>query len=70
MPAEVRLFDSAAFGKSTVGDKKVFKKEVVSTSDAKYKDFDISTAVQSYEISGKHIYEFPRDEGELVPEIF
>ena len=70
LPVEITLFDGSASGKKTVGDKKVFKKEVVSTSDSKYKDFDVSTAVQGYEILGKHIYEFPRDEGELVPEIF
>jgi hypothetical protein len=70
LPVEITLFDGSASGKKTVGDKKVFKKEVVSTSDSKYKDFDLSTAVQGYEILGKHIYEFPRDEGELVPEIF
>ena len=36
----------------------------------KYKDFDVTTAVQSYDILGKHLYEFPRSEGETIPEIF
>lgn len=50
--------------------KRDLNKDVVSTSDAKYKDFDPSTAVQTYDIIGKHISEFPREETEAVPEIF
>jgi len=53
-----------------VGDKKIFRKEVLSTSDSKYKNFDISTAIQTYDILGKHISEFPRGEEEAIPEIF
>lgn len=44
-------------------------KVVVSHSDSKYEDFDPDTAVQTYDIIGKHISEFKRDEGENVPEI-
>lgn len=57
-------------GMGVIGDKKIFKKEVVSTSDSKYKDFDISTAIQTYDILGKHLSEFPRSDDEMIPEIF
>ena len=38
--------------------------------DGQYKDFDTTTAVQTYEVLGKHLYEFMRSEEESIPEIF
>lgn len=72
LPIEIRLYDSQRpnSGSSIVGDKKLFKKDIVSKSDSKYVNFDSSTAVQTHQILGKHISEFPREEGETVPEIF
>ena len=72
-PEEIKQWESRkSLGETSrvVGDKKTIKKDVVSTSDSKYKDFDISKAVQSYDISGKHIYEFPKSEGEIIPDVF
>jgi hypothetical protein len=72
LPIEIRLYDSQQpnSGNNVVGDKKLFKKDIVSKSDSKYMNFDSSTAVQTHQILGKHISEFPREEGETVPEIF
>lgn len=56
--------------KYVVSDKKLFKKVIVSTSDSKYRKFDSEAAVQTYDIIGKHISEFKRADGDLVPEIF
>lgn len=72
LPTEIRLYDSQRPTPSTsiVGVKKQFTKDVLSTSNEKYKEFDATQAVQTYEIFGKHISEFPREEGESVPEVF
>lgn len=73
MPVEVKVAQTKKThgeGSSIVGDKKVITKDVVSTSDSKYKDFDISTAIQTYDILGKHLYEFPKSEGEIIPDVF
>jgi hypothetical protein len=72
LPEEIGFFEieKPKAKVSIVGTKKMFTKDVISTSNAKYKNFDVSTAVQTYEIYGKHISEFKREEGELVPEVF
>jgi hypothetical protein len=72
LPSEVKMHDhdKNKSGASVVGDKKEIRKVVVSISDAKYKDFDISTAVQTYDIYGKHIAEFVRDENDIIPDVF
>lgn len=74
LPAEIKLCDAGRHGgekkASVVGVKKGFKKDVVSCSESKYKNFDVTTAVQTYDILGKHISEFPREEPEVIPEIF
>ena len=72
-PEEIKLFEakkcSVAEG-PVVGDMKVITKDVVSRSDSKYKDFDVTKAVQTYDILGKHLYEFPKSDGEIIPDVF
>lgn len=72
-PEEIKLYEakkSSTEVSSVVGEKKIIRKDVVSTSDSKYKDFDVTNAVQTYDILGKHLYEFPKSEGEIIPDVF
>jgi hypothetical protein len=72
IPCEVKVrdHDKNNDGKSVVSNTKVISKMVVYTSDVKYKDFDISTAVKTYDIYKKHISEFARGEGDIIPDVF
>jgi hypothetical protein len=72
IPCEVKIrdHDGNNDGKSVVSNTKVISKMVVYTSDLKYKDFDITTAVKTYDIYKKHISEFARDEGDMIPDVF
>lgn len=45
-------------------------KEVIEKGDDQYLDFHRDQAVQTYDVLGKHIYEFKRKSDDDIPEIF
>eukprot|EP00347_Sterkiella_histriomuscorum_P023598 403334044 len=47
-----------------------FTKEVLERGDEQYMDFNISTACQTVDVIGRHIYQFQRQQGSLIPDIF